>query len=112
MTTKKTKSTSLRALPVPFEAEGYLEGARIRREYGWSPSRDSPAARLSLHPGRDKNRAFDNLRLKELGGVPYLPGRGRLLILPTTSTTIGTPSISGGNSTPPAGCSLRFIFTA
>jgi len=25
MTTKKTKSTSLRALPVPFEAEGYLE---------------------------------------------------------------------------------------
>jgi len=31
MTTKKTKSTSLRALPVPFEAEGYLEvGVRQR----------------------------------------------------------------------------------
>src|SRR2546422_4581586 len=69
--------------------------------------------RSAISPsGRDKSRAFDNLRLKELGGVPYLPGRGRLLILPTTSTTIGTPSISGGNSTPPAGCSLRFIFTA
>jgi len=35
MTTKKTKSTSLRALPVPFEAEGYLEVGvrqRVRRD--------------------------------------------------------------------------------
>jgi len=31
MTTKKTKSTSLRALPVPFEAEGYLEVGVKRR---------------------------------------------------------------------------------
>jgi len=37
MTTKKTKSTSLRALPVPFEAEGYLEVGvkqRGRRDCG------------------------------------------------------------------------------